>query len=193
MLLLIGGAPGIGKSTVAHQVARELGLLRLVDLDVVRDLMRIQSREQDDPMMFRNALNAWDLHGPLSPSTVVAGFQAHIRPLEGASTRLIDGYLRTGKSAIFHGVPLVPSHFARYRNLGAHLVVLAARSEEEYRARLSERGRARAGRPPAKERLDAGWILHQHLVADANACGVPVVSEESETLNASALLRRISS
>jgi len=193
MLLLIGGAPGIGKSAVAHQVAHELGLLRLVDLDVIRDLLRIQSREQDDPMMFRNALNAWELHGPISPATVVAGFQAHIRPLEGASSRLLDNYLRTSKSAIFHGVPLVPSHCARYRNLGAHLVLLAARNEEEYRARLSERGRLRAGRAPAKERLDAGWLLHQHLVADAAACGVPVISEETESQNVSALLKRISS
>ncbi|MGI5864677.1 MAG: AAA family ATPase [Myxococcales bacterium] len=193
MLLLIGGAPGVGKSTVAQRVAHELGMLRLVDLDVIRDLLRIQSREQDDPMMFRNALNAWDLHGPMSQPTVVAGFQAHIRPLVGAASRLLDNYLRTSKSAIFHGVPLVPSHFARYRNLGVHLVLLAARNEEEYRARLSERGRLRAGRAPAKDRLDAGWILHQHLVADAAACGVPIISEESEAQSASALLRRIGS
>lgn len=193
MLLLIAGAPGVGKSVVAHEVARELGLLRLVDIDVIRDLLRIQSREQDDPMLFRNALNAYELHGPLGAPTVVAGFQAHVRPLAGAAARMIDSYLVTGKSAIFHGVPLIPSHFSRYRSRGAQLVLLAAASEEDYRKRLADRGRVRAGRAPAKDRLDAGWVIHQHLVADATACGVPVIAEETPAQAVQAVLKRISS
>ena len=40
MIVLIGGAPGVGKSMVAYQLARELGLLRLIDLDVLRDNLR---------------------------------------------------------------------------------------------------------------------------------------------------------
>lgn len=193
MLLLIAGAPGVGKSVVAHEVARELGMLRLVDVDVIRDLLRIQSREQDDPMLFRNALNAYELHGPLSPTTVVAGFQAHIRPLAGAVARILDSYLVTGKSAIFHGVPLVPSQFSRYRARGAQIVLLGAPSEEAYRKRLADRGRVRAGRAPAKDRLDAGWAIHQHLVGDAAACGVPVIAEETAAKAVTAVLKRISS
>jgi 2-phosphoglycerate kinase len=193
MLLLIGGAPGVGKSTVAHEVARELGLLRLVDLDVVRDLLRIQSREQDDPMLFRNALNAYELHGALNGPTVLAGFQAHVRPMVGAAARLVDSYLSTGKSAVFHGVPLVPNQFARYRTRGVQFVMLAAANEDAYRKRLGERGRVRAGRVPASDRLEAGWLIHQHLVADAQACGVPVIAEETPAKASAALLRRISS
>ncbi|MFN7131314.1 MAG: AAA family ATPase, partial [Myxococcales bacterium] len=113
MLLLIGGAPGVGKSSVAMEISRELGMTRHIDLDVIRDVLRIQSREQDDPMLFRNALNAYELHGALNPPNVIAGFQAHVRPLTGAAARLVDSYLSTGKSAIFHGVPLLPAQFAR--------------------------------------------------------------------------------
>ena len=193
MLLLIAGAPGVGKSVVAHEVARELGMLRLVDLDVLRDLLRIQSREQDDPMLFRNALNAYELHGPMTSSTVVAGFEAHIRPLAGAAARMIDSYLVTGKSAIFHGVPLMPSQFSRYRARGAQIILLAAPNEAEYRKRLSDRGRVRAGRVPARERLDAGWYIHQHLVADASSCGVAVIAEETPAKTVIAVLKRISS
>lgn len=193
MLLLIAGAPGVGKSVVAHEVARELGLLRLVDVDVIRDLLRIQSREQDDPMLFRNALNAYEMHGALNAATVVAGFQAHVRPLAGAAARMIDSYLVTGKGAIFHGVPLVPSQFSRYRSRGAQIILLAAGSEEDYRKRLSDRGRVRAGRPPAKDRLDAGWLIHQHLLSDASACGVAVVAEDTPAKAVQAVLKRISS
>lgn len=193
MLLLIAGAPGVGKSLVAHGVSRELGLLRLVDVDVIRDLLRIQSREQDDPMLFRNALNAWELHGTYSPASVIAGFQAHIRPLAGAAARMTETYLVTGKSAILHGVPLVPSQFFRFRSRGAQIVLLAAPSEEDYRKRLAERGRVRAGRVPAKDRLDAGWVLHQHLVEDAIASGVAVITEETSCKAVSAVLKRISS
>ena len=193
MLLLIAGAPGVGKSVVAHEVARELGLLRLVDLEVVRDLLRIQSREQDDPMLFRNALNAFEMLGPLSQATTLAGFQAHVRPLAGAAARMVDSYLVTRKSAIVHGVALIPSQFSRYRSRGAQLVLLAATGEEEYRKRLADRGRTRAGRAPAKSRLDAGWAIHQHLLADASACGVTVIAEETPAKAVQAVLKRISS
>jgi len=193
MLLLIAGAPGVGKSVVAHEVARELGLWRLVDVDIIRDLLRIQSREQDDPMLFRNALNAYEMHGALNAATAVAGFEAHVRPLAGAAARMIDSYLVTGKSAIFHGVPLVPSQFARYRSRGAQVILLAAPDEESYRKRLADRGRVRAGRAPAKDRLDAGWIIHQHLVSDASACGVAIIAEETPAKSVQAVLKRISS
>ncbi len=193
MLLLIGGAPGVGKSTVAHEIGRELGLLRLVDVDVVRDLLRIQSREQDDPMLFRNALNAYELHGALNPATVLAGFQTHVRPMVGATSRLVDSYLSTGKSAVVHGVPLIPNQFARYRTRGVQFVMLAAQSEDHYRKRLGDRGRVRAGRVPANDRLDAGWQVHQYLVSDANACGIPVIAEDSPAKMVAAVLRRISS
>jgi 2-phosphoglycerate kinase len=193
MLLLIGGAPGIGKSTVAAEIARELGLARLIDLDVVRDILRIQSREQDDPMLFRNALNAYELHGPFTPATVLAGFHAHVRPIASAATRLLESYLSTGKSAIFHGVPLLPVQLARYRTRGVQMAVLGARDEETYRNRLGDRGRVRAGRAPALDRLDAGWIVHQHLAADAAAHSVPFVSEATAFEAAAALLRKIQS
>jgi 2-phosphoglycerate kinase len=111
----------------------------------------------------------------------------------GAAMRLLDGYMRVGKSAIFHGVPIVPCQFARYRSLGAHLVLLAARNEDEYCKRFAERAKARAGRFPSNERVEAGWILHQHLVADATACGVPIIAEATPAKAASSLLKRISS
>ncbi len=194
MLLLIGGAPGVGKSVVAHEVGRELGMLRLVDVDVIRDLLRIQSREQDDPMLFRNALNAYALHGgALNASAVLNGFQAHNRPLAGAAARMIDSYLITGKSAIFHGVPLIPSQFSRYRSRGAQIVLIAAVNEVDYHKRLADRGRVRAGRVPAKDRLDAGWVIHQNLVADAHSCGIAVIAEDTPGKSVAAVLKRISS
>ncbi len=193
MLLLIGGAPGVGKSTVAMEVGRELGLNRHIDLDVIRDVLRIQSREQDDPMLFRNALNAWELHGPLSPATAIDGFQANVRPLAGAASRLIDSYLSTGKGAIFHGVPLTPAQFGRYRTRGVHFVLLGAPDEDTYKARLAERQRIRAGKAHAEDRLTAGWYIHQHLHAEAIANNVPVIIEETPEKAAAAVLRRFRS
>lgn len=193
MIVLIGGAPGVGKSIVAYQLARELALLRLIDLDILRDVLRMQSREKDDPILFRNALNAWELHGDFCPKTVLDGFEAHIRPLTGVAFRLVDSYLSTGKSAIFHGAALVPGQMARYHQRGVLSVVLAARSEAAYRDRFIDKHRMRTGRDPADVRIQAGWILHQKIVADAEASGLQVVDAESPADAVAALMRRISS
>src|SRR4029079_1897944 len=46
LVVLIGGAPGTGKSTIATQVAHRLGITRIVSTDAVRQVMRaVISRE----------------------------------------------------------------------------------------------------------------------------------------------------
>ena len=193
MIVLIGGAPGVGKSMVAYQLARELGLLRLIDLDVLRDILRIQCREKDDPILFCNALNAWELHGPFSESTVQAGFQAHVRPLVGATFRLVDSYLNTGKSAIFHGVGLLPSQMARYRQRGVLAVIVAASDEASYREGFIEKHRTRTGLMPAQVRIDAGWILHRQIVAEARDCGLQIIAESTPAQAVAQVMRRLRS
>ncbi|MDR0966160.1 MAG: AAA family ATPase [Myxococcales bacterium] len=193
MIVLIGGAPGVGKSAVAYQLARELALLRLIDLDVLRDMLRIQSREKDDPILFCNALNAWELHGPFGEKSVHEGFHAHMRPIVGAAFSLIDSYLSAGKSAIFHGVGLLPSQMARYQRRNVHQVVVATVDEESYRTRLIEKYRMRTGMDPLKVRIDAGWMLHRQIVAEAEACGLLVIAESAPAQAVAKLMHRIRS
>ena len=175
MIVLIGGAPGVGKSVVASALARHLDILRLIDLDILRDILRLQSREREDPVLFMNALNAWELHGSFSEKMVMDGFHAHIRQQLGLTFRLIDSYLASGKSAILHGTALLPSQTARYRNKDVHTFVIACTDEEAYRASFIELHKMRTGSTPRDIRIHAGWILHQNIVREAQDCGAQII------------------
>lgn len=194
MIILVGGAPGVGKSAMAFELARNLGVYRLIDLDILRDMIRLQSREKDDPILFRNALNAWELHGPFSQKTVVDGFYAHTRQQVAVTFRMVDSYLSTGKSAIFHGAALLPSQMARYqKRTDVHAFVVASRDEAAYRASFVETHRMRTGRDPAEIRVEAGWILHQSILKAAKECGMAIVAEDGVKKAVEAMMGRIAS
>lgn len=175
MIILIGGAPGVGKSVIANALSRKMNILRLVDLDTLRDILRLQSREKDDPVLFMNALNAWEIHGDYSERTVMEGFYAHMRQQVGLSFRLVDSYLTTGKDAILHGAALFPSQTVRYRRRDVHAFIIACPDAASYRTSFMELHKMRTGTVPKDIRIQAGWILHQKLVQEAKDCGATIL------------------
>ena len=61
LIVLIGGAPGTGKSTVATQVAHRLGITRIVSSDVVRQVMRGVIAPEVLPQIHTSSFEAADL------------------------------------------------------------------------------------------------------------------------------------
>ena len=75
IVVLIGGATGVGKSTVATKLAARLGITRVIPTDTVREVMRT----------FMPAMQAPELHS----SSFEVG---------GGAGQLIDGFLRQSRS-----------------------------------------------------------------------------------------------
>ena len=59
LLLLIGGAPGCGKSTVATEMASRLDIFRTQSTDMLREVMRVMIPERLLPILHRSSFDAW--------------------------------------------------------------------------------------------------------------------------------------
>src|SRR5665811_377506 len=55
-IVLIGGATGVGKSTIASQLANRLGIVRLISTDSIRQVMRTFFSEQLMPAIHYSCL-----------------------------------------------------------------------------------------------------------------------------------------
>ena len=113
LIILIGGTTGVGKSTIATEVAHRLGITRISSTDSVREVMRgIFSRDLM-PAIYESAFSAWRglrVPVPEGANPVIVGFREQTAAVNAGVKSLIDRAVVEGLSMVIEGVHLVPGY-----------------------------------------------------------------------------------
>jgi 2-phosphoglycerate kinase len=107
LVVLIGGATGTGKSTVATEVAYTLGITRLTSTDSIRQTLRAFFSYEFMPTIHHSSFAA-AAAVPEADDPLVSGFLEQSRHVLVGVQASIDRALQEGWSIIFEGVHLVP-------------------------------------------------------------------------------------
>jgi 2-phosphoglycerate kinase len=107
LVVLIGGATGTGKSTVATEVAYTLGITRLTSTDSIRQTLRAFFSYEFMPTVHHSSFSAGEAV-PEADDPLVAGFLEQSRNVLVGVQASIDRALQEGWSIIFEGVHVVP-------------------------------------------------------------------------------------
>lgn len=194
LFVLVGGATGVGKSTVAEALARQLGILRVVTTDVVREVMRAAVPEPS-PSLCVSSFEAGDVASSSGDPAggrgdVIEGF------LEQAGTVAIGirALMRRARveatDMIVEGVHLVPGivELPDEREAVAVPIVIVLDDVDAHRSYLVERARGTPGRPSDRylNRLDDIRRIQAAVVRRAEDHGVATVRAASldETVSA---------
>ena len=111
LIILIGGTTGVGKSTVATQLAARLGITRIISTDAIREVMRSLFSERIMPALHTSSFEAQEaVRGPLprSADRVIVGFEEQVRAVAVAAEALIERSVFEGTDLIMEGAHLVP-------------------------------------------------------------------------------------
>ncbi|MGH2760667.1 MAG: hypothetical protein ACRDKJ_14045 [Actinomycetota bacterium] len=111
LIVLIGGTTGVGKSTVATQLAARLGITRIISTDAVREVMRSLFSERIMPALHTSSFEAHEaIRGPVprSADPVIVGFEEQVRAVSVAVEALIERSVLEGTDLILEGAHLVP-------------------------------------------------------------------------------------
>lgn len=110
LIVLIGGATGVGKSTVATQVAGRLGLTRIVSTDAVREVMRSMISEELIPALHVSSFEAVEAVsaalGGIDP--LVLGFVRQVQAVGVGVGQIFERAVSEKTDTIIEGVHLVP-------------------------------------------------------------------------------------
>ena len=107
LVILIGGATGTGKSTVATEVAYTLGITRLTSTDSIRQTLRAFFSYEFMPTIHHSSFAAGEAVAE-ADDPLVFGFLEQSRNVLVGVQASIDRALQEGWSIIFEGVHLVP-------------------------------------------------------------------------------------
>jgi 2-phosphoglycerate kinase len=111
IVILMGGATGVGKSTVATMLAARLGITRQVSTDVIREVMRSLFAPELMPVLYNSSFSASDaLRLPVPDTTdkVIVAFLEQAAMVWVGIRALIDRAILERTNFIIEGAHVVP-------------------------------------------------------------------------------------
>jgi 2-phosphoglycerate kinase len=178
IILLIGGATGTGKSTVATEVAYRLGITRVTSTDFVRQTMRAFLSREFMPSIHYSSFEVPDE----GAGGVVDGFVEQTRNVLVGVRALLERALQEGWSLVLEGVHLVPGMLPPIEGALVMQCVLAIEDAELHESHFWVRDARSDGLRPVQKYLDAIddiRLLQDFIVERAQQVGVPVVENAS--------------
>ena len=184
IIVLVGGATGTGKSTVATEVAHRLGITRVTSTDFVRQTMRAFFSEEFMPSVHYSSFEAGDALPPVEREAgdpLLVGFLDQTRHVLVGVNASVDRALEEGWSMVLEGVHLVPGLIATRDGAIVVHVVVAVPDEVEHEEHFSSRHELSAGeraRDKYLARFDEIRRLQSFIVREAAKEGVPVIEND---------------
>ena len=153
LVILLGGATGVGKSTIATMLASRLGITRVIPTDAVREVMRSMFTAELFPTLHTSSFDAASLvRNPLprSADPVVIGFREQTSAVSVGIDALIQRAIDEGTDLILEGAHLVPGFLDYSRFKGKAVVVplvVTVDEPEVHRSHFLQRAREARNRP----------------------------------------------
>lgn len=185
-VILIGSASGIGKSTIAAELAKQLNIKHLIESDFIRAVVRgiigkeyapaLHSSSYDAYKYLRNK-NRFENYEDL----VSAGFDEHASYVIPALEKVIQRAITDYDDIIIEGVHLVPGlidteQFREYANI--YFFVLSS-DEESHKERFVKRAVQIHRGGKQLDFFKENRIIHNHLLRQAEKNNVAVINTET--------------
>jgi 2-phosphoglycerate kinase len=182
LVVLIGGVTGVGKSTIATQLASRLGITRVVATDQVRQVVRAFFSHDFMPAVHHSSFDvatALRAFGDGDRATV-AGFLRQVEDIAPGVDALVQRSVEERGRIVIEGVhllPEVPSE-ALCKQAVTPRALLAVTDEQAHRAHFHMRG-FESARPPQRylEAFERIRTLQDYLIERARGAGIPIVDE----------------
>jgi 2-phosphoglycerate kinase len=187
IVLLVGGATGTGKSTVATEIAHRLGITRVTSTDFIRQTMRSLFSRELMPSVhyssFEARLALTRAEEEESGDATLLGFLDQTRNVLVGAEAAVERALTEGWSMVLEGVHLVPGMVrVEHGNALVVHVVLAVEDEELHRSRFWVRDAASDGVRPLEKYVDGLpeiRSLQDTILDRARRFDVPIVESGS--------------
>jgi 2-phosphoglycerate kinase len=187
LLLLVGGATGTGKSTIATEAAHRLGITRVTSTDFIRQTMRTFFSKEFMPSVhyssFEARLALTRAEEEESGDAAILGFLDQTRNVLVGVDAALERAATERWSMVLEGVHLVPGMVGSdYPSAFVVQCVVAIDDENLHRSHFWVRDQATEGLRPLEKYLDSLPQIREiqdYIVERARRHDVPVIQNDS--------------
>ncbi|MEN8175857.1 MAG: ATP cone domain-containing protein, partial [Pseudomonadota bacterium] len=196
LILLLGGAPGCGKSTIATEMASRLDIFRTQSTDMLREVMRMMIPERLMPVLYKSSFDAWQAlpesnSSEVDENQVIRGYRSQAELIVVPCEAVVQRAVRERVSLVLEGVHVDAAMVNRLGVEEEDVVVvpimLGVLKRQQLKNRIQGRGAAVPERRSKRylKNFDAIWQLQAYLLDEADLAGVSIVAndDKQETIN----------
>lgn len=191
LIILIGGASGVGTSSMAFELANRLRLKNLISTDMIREVMRKIISKDLSPVIHKSSFDAYEsIRIPsIRVDPIIEGFINHVDVVNVGIEAIIERSIKEGISTIIEGVHLVPG-FINHKLIEENNIImftLIVGDEESHKQRFYSRCRQPWVRRSLERYMDNFGIIRKtqdFLVEQAKSYDIRVIDnvEINETI-----------
>ncbi len=199
LIVLIGGASGVGTSSIAFEVANRLGIRNMISTDMIREVMRKIVSKELLPTIYESSYTAYrSLRIPPPPEfdEVLIGFRDHVDTVSIGVEAVIERSLKEGISIVIEGVHIVPGFISDdlVKRHNVSMFVLTLQDEEVHKGRFYSRCRQMWARRPLKRYMNYFGAIRRTLKyfeSQANKHHIPVIENIDVTTTIDSIIEDI--
>ena len=185
-VILIGSASGIGKSTIAAELAKTLNIKHLIESDFIRAVVRGIIGREYAPALHSSSYDAYKSIRNKSRYTnyddlVAAGFDDHASYVIPAIEKVIQRAITDYDDIIIEGVHLVPGliNTEQFKDDANIYFFVLSSDEESHKERFVKRAVQIHRGGKQLDFFRENRIIHDHLLNQAKANDVHIINTET--------------
>lgn len=185
-VILIGSASGIGKSTIASELAKQLNIKHLIESDFIRAVVRGIIGKEYAPALHSSSYDAYkNLRNKANYSSyedlVSAGFDEHASYVIPGLEKIIQRAITDFDDIIIEGVHLVPGliDIEQFRDFAEIYFFVLSSDEESHKERFVKRAIQIHRGGKQLDFFTENRIIHNHLLHQAEMNNVSIIKTET--------------
>ena len=185
-VVLIGSASGIGKSTIASQLSKELNIKHLIESDFIRAVVRGIIGNEYAPALHSSSYNAYKhLRNKANYKSyedlVSSGFDEHASYVIPGLEKIIQRAITDFDDIIIEGVHLIPGliDIEQFKDDAEIYFFILSSDEESHKQRFVKRAIQIHRGGKQLDFFTENRIIHNHLIDQAKVCNIPIIQTDT--------------
>ncbi len=174
-IILIGGIPGVGKSSISGYIARNIGIDLVLSGDYLREFARPILSEENRDLLSTSVYEAWQKFGPENRENIRKGFLSQGKLLNKGLNAVLRRAIKNGEPIIVETLYFIPSQFDQEVLDNATLFYIYISKKEVNSQRLLEREKFTHYNSPGKrlsDQLDRYRVMMEYSLEECKEYGI---------------------
>ncbi len=172
-IILIGGIPGVGKTSISGYIARKLGIDIVLSADYLREFLRPVCGQVD--ILKKSVYEAWQFFGQETRETIRRGFIEQGRIMNSGTDAVLKRAINNGESLILETLYFIPSQISPDVLKEIKALYIYSESREVNASRLLERQKYTHYNSPGQrlaDQLDRYRLMMEYSLEECRTFGI---------------------